>query len=49
MVRGIPTWVIRGRRLAGETTADIIDDFGGLTEAEVRDALQFEGLDDAAA
>ncbi len=44
MVRGTPTWAIRGRWEAGETIDEIADDFG-LTENEVRDALTFEGID----
>jgi uncharacterized protein (DUF433 family) len=40
-VRGIPTWAVRGRRVAGETIADIAADFG-LDQADVRRALSFE-------
>ena len=40
-VRGIPTWVLRGRFDAGESDFDIADDFG-LDKAEVRAALKFE-------
>ena len=47
MVRGIPTWVVRGRRVAGETIEEIREDFS-LSEAEVHDALRFEGVNDAA-
>ena len=46
-VRGIPTWVLKGRWTAGESVSDIEDDFG-LSEAEVRHGLHFEGLDLAA-
>lgn len=42
-VRGIPTWVLRGRFDAGESDSDIADDFG-LEKEEVREALKFEGL-----
>jgi uncharacterized protein (DUF433 family) len=42
-VRGIPTWVLRGRFDAGESGSDIADDFG-LKKDEVREALKFEGL-----
>lgn len=42
-VGGIPTWVIKGRWEAGESIADIADDFG-LHRLDVRKALQFEGL-----
>lgn len=41
-VRGIPTWVLRGRFDAGESDSDIADDFG-LEKDEVREALKFEG------
>ena len=40
-VRGIPTWVIRGRFEAGESNSDIAEDFG-LKPDEVRKALKFE-------
>ena len=43
MVRGIPTWILRGRWKAGETVADIEEDFN-LEESEIRDALEFEGV-----
>ena len=42
-VRGTPTWIIKGRWDAGESDADIADDFG-LRKEEVRDALRFEGV-----
>src|ERR1043166_1596120 len=42
-VKGIPTWIIRGRRNAGESDSDIAADFG-LKKDEVREALKFEGL-----
>lgn len=44
-VRGVPTWAIRGRRDAGETFDEIVEEFD-LDPAEVRAALAFE---DAAA
>ena len=47
MVRGVPTWAVRGRWAAGEDVGDIQDDFG-LEESEVREALKFEGVDVAA-
>jgi uncharacterized protein (DUF433 family)/DNA-binding transcriptional MerR regulator len=40
-IRGTPTWVIKGRWDAGETDADIAEDFG-LEKDEVRKALDFE-------
>ncbi len=43
-VLGIPTWAIRGRRLAGESVSEIGDDFG-LEEHEVIAGLEFEGLE----
>ncbi len=46
-VRGIPTWVVRGRHRAGETPEDITADFG-LTTDEVAQALSFEGDTEAA-
>jgi uncharacterized protein (DUF433 family) len=42
-VRGTPTWILAGRWQAGESDADIADDFG-LTKQEVKKALQFEDL-----
>ncbi len=42
-VSGLPTWVIRGRYLTGETIADIVEDFE-ICESAVRDALAFEGI-----
>ena len=41
-VHGIPTWAIRGRMLAGESVAEISDDFG-LEDHEVIAGLKFEG------
>jgi uncharacterized protein (DUF433 family) len=43
-VRGIPTWVLKGRHTAGETITDIIEDFQ-LDEDSIRDAWKFEGID----
>jgi uncharacterized protein (DUF433 family) len=42
-IRGIATWVLRGRHDAGESDSDIAEDFG-LDKSEVREALKFEGL-----
>ena len=42
-VQGVPTWAIKGRRDAGETINEIVDDFG-LAPDEVRAALAFEGV-----
>jgi len=41
-VKGIPTWVLRGRHDAGESDSDIAEDFG-IKKEEVREALKFEG------
>ena len=43
-VHGIPTWAMRGRMLAGESVAEISDDFG-LEDREVIAGLEFEGLE----
>jgi uncharacterized protein (DUF433 family) len=40
-IRGVPTWAINGRQKAGESLADIADDFS-LKIPEVEKALQFE-------
>jgi uncharacterized protein (DUF433 family)/DNA-binding transcriptional MerR regulator len=40
-IKGIPTWVVRGRFDAGESDTDIAADFG-LKKDEVREALRFE-------
>jgi uncharacterized protein (DUF433 family) len=45
MVKGVPTWAIKGRWAAGEALDEIADDFG-LRETEVVDALAFEGISD---
>ena len=46
-VRGIPTWVLKGRWSAGESVTDIRDDFG-LSEEEITHGLAFEGIQPAA-
>jgi uncharacterized protein (DUF433 family) len=43
-VSGIPTWILKGRYNAGETIADIMEDFN-LEEAAIKDAWKFEGID----
>lgn len=43
VVRGVATWAILGRWQAGESIADIADDFE-LSTDEVSDALKFEGI-----
>jgi uncharacterized protein (DUF433 family) len=43
-VRGVPTWIVKGRWEAGEGLTEIADDFS-LKEREVSDALKFEGMD----
>lgn len=40
-VRGVPTWALRGREVAGESIEDIADDFSLKTE-DVKSALEFE-------
>ena len=47
MVKGIPTWVLKGRWIAGETISDIQEDFK-LNENEIEDGLKFEGVTAAA-
>ena len=47
MVRGVPTWVLKGRWEAGETIPDIIDDFG-IEEDEIVEGLKFKGYPIAA-
>ena len=46
-IRGIPTWILRGRWVAGESLEDIQEDFG-LTQDEIVGGLGFEGIRDAA-
>lgn len=43
MISGAATWAVRGRWDAGESVADIADDFG-LSPDNVADALKFEGI-----
>ena len=45
MIKGIPTWAIKGRWEAGETPAEIANDFD-LRKAEVIEALSFEEIED---
>ena len=42
-VKGIPTWSLKGRWDAGESIADLRDDFG-LSKEEIEYGLQFEGV-----
>ena len=42
-IRGVPTWVLRGRHNAGEAVEDVADDFL-ISRADVRKALKFEGV-----
>ena len=42
-VRGIPTWVVKGRYESGEVVEEIQDDFN-LESSEVMAALEFEGV-----
>lgn len=42
-VRGIATWILKGRWEAGEKLDEIVEDFG-LTDEEVKYALKFEGV-----
>lgn len=46
-IDGIPTWVLKGRWTAGESLQDIVEDFS-ISEAHIRDGLDFEGLELAA-
>lgn len=43
MIRGVPTWAIKGRYEAGEGLVHIGEDFD-LNEEEVRHGLHFEGI-----
>lgn len=45
MVKGIATWVLKGRWHAGESIEDIEEDFR-LTKEEIKHGLQFEGIHD---
>ena len=47
MVKGIPTWVLKGRWIDGESIADIQEDFN-LGEKDIADGLRFEGVKVAA-
>lgn len=42
-VRGIPTWALRGRYIAGESVECIADDFNLPVDSVIK-ALQFEGI-----
>ncbi len=43
-INGTPTWVIKGRWNAGESIADIADDFA-MDKSAIQSALEFEGLE----
>lgn len=43
-VKGVPTWSLKGRWLAGDTIPEIADDYN-LTDSVVQSALEFEGID----
>lgn len=43
-IRGVPTWAIKGRWVAGESLADIEEDFQ-IKASEIKEALAFEGID----
>ena len=47
MVKGVPTWALKGRSLAGEPVSEIAQDFG-ISEPDVKAALTFEGVQPAA-
>lgn len=47
IVRGIPTWALKGRYAAGESIEELQEEFR-LKEEEIRQALDFEGIRDAA-
>lgn len=42
-VKGVPTWIIKGRWDAGEPVKEISEDFS-LSEANIAEALTFEGV-----
>ncbi|MCH8088728.1 MAG: DUF433 domain-containing protein [Chloroflexi bacterium] len=46
-VKGLPTWVVKGRWDAGESLEEIVEDFD-VQEKDVRHALDFEGISLAA-
>ena len=43
-VNGVPTWTLKGRWDAGESVAEIQEDFG-LSQEEIGFGLRFEGVD----
>jgi uncharacterized protein (DUF433 family) len=43
-IKGVPTWILKGRWEAGEAIDDIASDFG-LSEKYVTDGLAFENVD----
>lgn len=47
MVKGLPTWVLKGRWNAGETLEEIVEDFSIPREAAIQ-GLEFEGISAAA-
>jgi uncharacterized protein (DUF433 family) len=47
MIKGIATWVLKGRWEAGESIEDIEEDFK-LSQEEIKYGLQFEGIQVAA-
>lgn len=42
-IRGVPTWIVKGRYDAGESDSMIAEDFG-IDVPSVREALKFEGV-----
>ena len=44
-VRGIPTWAMRGRKLAGKSVEEIREDFGLADDEVIHAGLEFEGLE----
>jgi len=44
VVKGTPTWAVKGRFDSGESIEDIADDFS-LPLSDVKKALEFEGID----
>jgi uncharacterized protein (DUF433 family) len=42
-VKGVPTWIVKGRFDASESDSVIADDFG-IDVPAVREALKFEGV-----
>ena len=45
MVEGLPTWVIKGRYIAGESIDEIVGDFD-VSKRAILDGLMFEGISD---